>query len=370
MGLREIGCLPVIIPFSVDDHCPDEIPVFPIPKRRWSLANRVRARLGDTSGTAQRHIGSTIAAAVRQAIDVHGLDVVLMEETEGWAGFVQEQVPVPIIVVLHGPWTLLGSLQSNHGAKEDGKREAREALGFVRAAGLLAPSRNVLRSIESLVQLGDKPKSIVPNSIFVPSAMPVAAKLDPTDILFVGRFDRNKGADTLLEAFASLASHDPKVCLTFAGPDRGVRREDGSVAHLSDTMQQFSLDISDRITCMGQVEREEVARLRATHAISVIASRYEVFGYTVLEAMAAGQAIVCTDVGGPAEILEHDRTALLVPPDDPVAMASAMARLLNDPELRLKLGSAARAHLEKNFNPAVIAKQTVSFIEQVLASQR
>jgi len=86
----------------------------------------------------------------------------------------------------------------------------------------------------------------------------------------------------------------------------------------------------------------------------------------MLEAMAAGQAIVSTRVGGPAEVFEDDVTALLVPPEDPEAMAVALERLLNDPTSIARLGAAARAHLTANFHPKIIAQRTVAFLTESL----
>jgi glycosyltransferase involved in cell wall biosynthesis len=106
--------------------------------------------------------------------------------------------------------------------------------------------------------------------------------------------------------------------------------------------------------------------MRSEHAIALIASRYENLNYTMLEAMAAGQAIVSTKVGGPAEVLEDGRTALLVPPGDPAAMAAALARLQADSALVSRLGQAAQDKLAQDFNPATVAARTVSFLKTAL----
>jgi glycosyltransferase involved in cell wall biosynthesis len=76
--------------------------------------------------------------------------------------------------------------------------------------------------------------------------------------------------------------------------------------------------------------------------VAVIASLWEATPLTGFEALAAGCALVATRVDGLAEVLEDERTALLVPPADPRALAAAIARLLSDAELRARLGAAAR----------------------------
>jgi len=121
-----------------------------------------------------------------------------------------------------------------------------------------------------------------------------------------------------------------------------------------------------RIRYLGKCNASEIADLRSSHTITIIASRYENLNYTMLEAMAQGAALVSTNVGGPAEVLQHEKTALLVPPNDPEAMAAACKRLLADNELALRLGSAAKDLIRNEFQPQTVGKQMVSFLEDIV----
>lgn len=112
----------------------------------------------------------------------------------------------------------------------------------------------------------------------------------------------------------------------------------------------------------GQCSREEVAALRRTHGLTIVASRHETFGGTIAEAMVAGSALVCTRIGGGAEILLDGETALLVPPDDAGALAEACLRLLGDPALARRLGRAARAYVENHLSPEAIGRQMADFL--------
>jgi len=181
-------------------------------------------------------------------------------------------------------------------------------------------------------------------------------------VLFVGRFDRHKGGDTVLDAFSRLHAVRPGARLTFAGPDRGVRRQDGTILTMETALSTLPSAARGALTALGRQGAGEIAALRRTHPIALIASRYENLNYTMLEAMTAGQAIVSTAVGGPAEVFEHERTALLVPPDDPRAMADALLRLMDDPALARRLGQAARERLVGGFSPEVVARETIAFL--------
>ncbi|MEM8930034.1 MAG: glycosyltransferase [Acidobacteriota bacterium] len=105
------------------------------------------------------------------------------------------------------------------------------------------------------------------------------------------------------------------------------------------------LGLVDRVTLHGRQEPAAVRRLlRSSHAF-VLSSLSEGIANAVLEAMACGLAVVSTDVGGMAEVLDHEVDGLLVPPFDPRALAAAIGRLA-DPDLRRRLGRSARRKIE------------------------
>jgi glycogen(starch) synthase len=92
-----------------------------------------------------------------------------------------------------------------------------------------------------------------------------------------------------------------------------------------------------------------MSRLYRESDVLVIPSWYEPFGMVVLEGMMNGIAIVAANTGGPAEILEHERTALLVPPRDAPALAAALARVLLDDNLRRRLVTAAARQVRRKW---------------------
>lgn len=84
--------------------------------------------------------------------------------------------------------------------------------------------------------------------------------------------------------------------------------------------------------------------------IVIVPSRYEEpFGLVALEAAWAGRAVVASDVGGLREVVERNVSGLLVPPEDPAALAAATCRLLDDPAARARMGAAARLRAETEF---------------------
>ena len=359
-GLAGLGHRPVILTYTIDGQGPEDIPVAEVRTLPYRLSERIGGLVG-RSTAVHRHIAREIAAAASRQT----LDAIVMEETNGWAGYVADLTDLPVLVVLHGPWLLHQRLHPAFGARYHRARLARELQTFRHAAALISPSRDVLRQLEAGCDLGTAPRHVIPNAIAVDPDAPLAVDGDGTGTLFIGRFDRHKGGDTVIAAFGQVAAQNPRATLTFVGPDMGILTPDGRRIGLTEAMAALPDGARERITATGQRERSEIAELRQNHPIAVIASRYENFGYAVLEAMAAGQAIVATRVGGSAEILRDSETALLVPPEDPAALAAAILRLENDAALRQTLGRNARSEVLRAYAVRPVASRIADVIETV-----
>lgn len=149
-------------------------------------------------------------------------------------------------------------------------------------------------------------------------------------ILAMGRFSREKGFDVLIEAFGQLASRHPEWTLIILGdgPERCA---------LEAAIDRLGL--RGRISLPGQVSHPSAVLRHAE--LFVCPSRVEGFGMALCEAMACGLAVIATDADGPRAILRHGENGLLVPREDPQALAAAMERLMADGDLRSRLGERA-----------------------------
>jgi glycosyltransferase involved in cell wall biosynthesis len=95
-------------------------------------------------------------------------------------------------------------------------------------------------------------------------------------------------------------------------------------------------------------------------------SRREGFGITAVEAMMSRVPVVASDAGGIPEIVEHERTGLLVPVDDPKALAEAIGRLLDDPQLRERLVDAAETVTSVRYTPEAMVASYEALYSEVL----
>ena len=169
------------------------------------------------------------------------------------------------------------------------------------------------------------------------------------------RLEPIKGVEDLLEAFIRIAPDHALLRLVVAG-DGPLRQR------LLDRAARSGR--SDRIVIDGQWRPPR--RVLPALDLFVLASHNEGMSRALVEAMAAGLAIVATDVGGVGEVLEEGRCGILVPPRDPEALAAAIARLSSDPDRRAALGAAARARALA-FGAGRMGRQVIRLYREVLA---
>lgn len=170
----------------------------------------------------------------------------------------------------------------------------------------------------------------------------------------VGRLNPEKDYPTLLAAFEILLQKGAEVHLAIAG---GGPEEE----HLSNRLRESGLE--DRVSLVGHVR--DVRGFYDLLDAYVLSSTREGLPNTVLEAMAMGVPIVATAVDGVEEAARHDHEALLVAPQDPAALASAIGNLLADPALRRRLTAAARTRVEKHFSFAGRVKKLEAIYREV-----
>ncbi len=159
-----------------------------------------------------------------------------------------------------------------------------------------------------------------------------------------------------LRAFMLVAARKPGATLSIGG----TGPQEAELRRLA-----ADLGLADRVRFAGRLDRDEVAQLLHSADVNLNPSLADNMPNSVLEALAAGVPVVSTQVGGVPFIVEHERTALLVPPQDPVAMAEAMLRLLDDAELWARLAENGLAEAQR-YTWQAIAPVLASLYRQVL----
>jgi glycosyltransferase involved in cell wall biosynthesis len=211
---------------------------------------------------------------------------------------------------------------------------------------------------------------VIPNPIHI-DADRAAWQLSTSNskrLLFVGRFDRLKGGDIVLQTFAELTERDPDLRLSFVGPDRGLDKDDAKLSFEQFVQRELPAFCRSRIDFLGQLARRDVMALRTQHFCTIVASQYETFSIAVLEAMSLGCPIIASDVGGIPELITHERNGLLFASRDVAQLVAACRRLLDDAALASALGAQARKDCTQFFNPHQVALQTLSAYQAAIDS--
>jgi glycosyltransferase involved in cell wall biosynthesis len=175
---------------------------------------------------------------------------------------------------------------------------------------------------------------------------------------FVGRLLDDKGIHTLIAAHHLLRARVPDARLLIAGtPDPA------NPASVTEA-EARSWNDQPGVAWLGHVG--DIAGFWAKAHVAALPSRREGLPLSLMEAAACGRAMIASDVPGCREVVLHEQTGLLFPVDDAPALAEAMARLANDPQLRARYATAARKLAVDKFAAEIIGRQTVALYRRVL----
>ena len=205
-----------------------------------------------------------------------------------------------------------------------------------RCARLVVPSG----FLETVFSAHGMPAQVVPNIIdtqrFAP--LPPGTPRAPRQLLVARNLEALYGNDVALRAFVQVHQRhtDARLLIAGSGP------QEAELKALART-----LGVADAVRFTGLLDRDEMAQLLRTSTVSINPTRVDNMPNSVLEAMASGVPVVSTHVGGVPYIVKDGETALLVPPDDPAALATAVLRLLDDPAEAARLAAAALQQVQR-----------------------
>jgi glycosyltransferase involved in cell wall biosynthesis len=214
---------------------------------------------------------------------------------------------------------------------------------------------------EVLAELGVKADHIalIPGSgIDADRFRPIPEPDGPVTVAYVGRMLDDKGVRTLIAAHRMLRGSNISCALLLAGtPDPA------NPASIPQT-EVAGWGREQGVTWLGQVA--DIATVWRRAHIAVLPSRREGLPKSLLEAAACGRPLVATDVPGCREIVLHEKTGLLVPVDDPQALAAAILRLVRSSQQRIRFGVAARRLVDERFAADLVGKATVALYQRLL----
>ncbi len=237
-----------------------------------------------------------------------------------------------------------------------------------RAHVVTAPSLDMAHVIAHDCDVPIASIHMIPNAVET-GRHPLAVRGDLNDdlnVLFVGRLERAKGVDTLVDAITKVASTESNVRFVFVGKPRnrpgGGTYIDFIMDRLGDLVRQ------GRVIVKGYLPDDELAQAYAQADIAVVPSLlYESFSYTCAEAMAFGVPVVGSRIGGIPETLDHGRCGILVSPGSVEELADGILALVRDKGLRSTMGNAARSFAVGRFSSERVAGQILNLYESIVS---
>lgn len=318
--------------------------------------------------------------SVRQFNVLHrseSFDVVLSQSVSGW-GYLRakKQFGVPCVAIMHGTtfrdlktrWTAVSS-------PKDFLRFSKELTvrlwryffrwlwWFKKFDAIIAVSEAVRGSLIKNYFLNPQKVFTVHNGVEIRKLEAGNLKLETRGkaILYLGRLDKDKGLDKLLEAASNirLPTSDFRLLIVGSGPE---------FDYLNNRSKELGL--SDAVEFVGQVPYEETPKYYAMADVFVYPSEaLEGLPMTVIEAMAAGLPVVASRVGGIPEAVVDGETGRLVEPGNVQELSAALTKLLTDKELRLKMGQRAREIAKEKFSQRKMVGETLRVMTSLLVKQ-
>jgi glycosyltransferase involved in cell wall biosynthesis len=279
------------------------------------------------------------------------------------ASLLRDDLPAPIVITSHG-----GDVYEQNVRLQKPIIVERCVQGLRSADALVAISRFTHEGFARLCPDAEHRIVDIPNGVHVAALEDPAPKpRDPkmafepgSYAIFVGRLKLRKGIDVLLRALAMLPDAD-KVQLLILG--------DGEERPFLEVLCD-QLGLIDRVRFLGTVTGATKTYLLQNARFGVIPSRqWEAFGLVVVEGFAAGLPMIATDMPGLADLIDPEKTGILVPPESPEALAAAMTRLFTDDALVGNMSRAARRGV-KQYDWRNIAQRHVQLYERLIGATR
>lgn len=308
--------------------------------------------------------------ALREALDDNPADVIEFAEIGAEGFFFAHSPRAPFVVRCHTPTFLLRRYYNAHEMPYNTSLIGwceRDAIR--RAHAVTTPSLDLARIIAQDCKIPLQNVTVLPNPLLheEPAKGGQDVKNGVVTILHVGRLERVKGIEALVQAIPAVVQSAPQVHFVFVGEDRRTGRNTSQLEEMQSALARAGA--LSHVEFLGHVDQARLNECYQRADICVVPSMlYESFSYTCAQAMQAGRPVVATRIGGIPETVDDGVSGMLVTPGDSQELAHALLRLVRDPALRARMGHAGRAKALVEFEASRVAKQNLTVYEHAIAN--
>jgi D-inositol-3-phosphate glycosyltransferase len=269
---------------------------------------------------------------------------------------------LPVVQTFHA----LGTVKRRHQGAADSSPPDRPRLEAALVRGVDSIVATCTDEVHELLRMGARRDTVhvvpcgVDLDLFTRTG-PSLPRNGMRRLVTIGRLVERKGVDTVIEALVALPNTELMVA---GGPEIAHLHDDPHVRRLREVAARHG--VSDRVSFLGQVLREDVPPLLRSADAVVTVPWYEPFGIVPLEAMACGKPVVAAAVGGLTDTVVPGVTGELVPPRRPDLLAAELERLLSDELRLLRYGRAAVIRARTRYGWSRVARETERVYSQLL----
>ncbi|MHB1222541.1 MAG: glycosyltransferase family 4 protein [Gemmatimonadaceae bacterium] len=276
-------------------------------------------------------------------------------EVADWGGAAARwpRLPVPVVARLHGSATFFAA---EMGRTVDRRSRMLEWSSLHRADYWASTSRYTADRTRALFDLPTDADAVLPNAVAVPPRS--VKRRSPNRVVFTGTLTAKKGVRSLVEAWPLVLSSVPDAELHLYGKDS---RSDHGGGMRDELCSRLPAAAADHVRFHGHVGAGEVLAALDDARAAVFPSYAEAFAHAPMEAMATGCPTVYTLRGSGRELITPEVDGLLVDPDDRMAIAAALVRLLTDDSLARRLGDAGRRTVAERFSVERMVAMSTQF---------
>jgi len=331
-----------------------------------NIARRIFSRVQRSVVTWEKGIARDVRICLLKIQKDQGLDIVEYPEYGGLGLYCKHLPGIASVVTLHTPSELVDELNEKH---PDTLRRAfyrMEKDSVLKANACKSPSMALRTDIAKRYHLDEKHITVLRNpfdlielrNTFHAKDQSCAARFD---ILFSGRLEYRKGAQTILRSMRSILGIHRNISFTIAGETdiRGHQNYRAAIERMLDSFERT------RLWFPGPVSHKHLLPLYKNSSLFLFPSLFENSPYALLEAMACGIPVVAANTGGITEIVRHGETGLLFSHDDPTEPCASIKKLFENRELATQLGQNAAAFISERYNQDSVTEEYESFYKKV-----
>lgn len=325
-----------------------------------------------------------VAQALESLCAAHGIEVAEFPEcaAEGFGVIRRKRHrlgfwDLPVTVTLHSP--IFEIYQYNLYCRHNAgflRRTAMEEYCIRHADAISSPTRLLARMVYERLGLpqDDPPCEVTPLPMdfdSLPDPDELARQRDPKappSLLFVGRLEPRKGVRYLVDAAVKVMQHHPDLIVTLVGRDCAAGEVPGSMTAF--LRSRIPGELRDNFLFCGVLPREQLFERYATASACVFPAPWDNFPLACAEAMASGACVIGSDHSGMAEMIEHERSGLLFRACDVDALAAAIRRVLEDPQLAQRVRRAAPLRIRTVCDPQTAVANRLAHYERTIARHR